>query len=78
MSMPALTRINSGPPGLAGWGMLAAEWSLAAVGILLVAIGRARSDWRRTILYLCMAWGVGLIGMQAIARALPGAGGGDR
>ena len=57
-----------------GWGMLAAEWSLAMVGICLVATGRARSDWRRTILYLCMAWGVGLIGMNAIARALPGAG----
>ena len=57
-----------------GWGMLLAEWTMAAAGIVLVACGRGQSDWKRTILYLCMAWGVGLVGMQAIVAALPQAG----
>lgn len=54
-----------------GWGMLAAEWSMAAAGIATVALGRGRSDWPRTILYLFMAWVVALVAIVPIYRALP-------
>lgn len=54
-----------------GWGMLAAEWSMAAAGIAAVALGRGRSDWPRTILYLFMAWVVALVAIVPIYRALP-------
>jgi hemolysin III len=54
-----------------GWGMLSAEWSMAAVGIIMVLRGRGKSDWPRTLLYLFMAWVVAMIGMVPICRALP-------
>ncbi|HEY8749379.1 MAG TPA: hemolysin III family protein [Tepidisphaeraceae bacterium] len=55
-----------------GWGMLAAEWIMAAVGIGTLAVGRGDSKLARTILYLCMAWVVALVAIVPIWRVLPG------
>ena len=54
-----------------GWGMLAAEWTMAGVGICLVAAGRGSSNWPRTLLYLFMAWVVALVAIGPMSRALP-------
>jgi hemolysin III len=54
-----------------GWGMLAAEWSMAAAGIATVALGRGNSTWPRTILYLFMAWVVALVAIVPISQTLP-------
>jgi hemolysin III len=55
-----------------GWGMLAAEWGMAAVGIGLLARGRGDAKLPRTILYLVMAWVVALVAVVPISRTLPG------
>lgn len=54
-----------------GWGMLAAEWLMAAAGILLITCGRGNATWPRTILYLVMAWIVALVCISPISHALP-------
>jgi len=56
-----------------GWGMLAAEWGMAALGIILVATGKGSSNWPRTVLYLFMAWVVALVAIAPMSRALPAA-----
>lgn len=57
-----------------GWGMLAAEWVMAAAGIVLVASGKGSSNWPRTVLYLFMAWVVAMVAIGPMSRALPPAG----
>jgi len=42
--------------GAWGWGIAIGEWTLAAIGIPLVVLGRGTSNLVRTILYLCMGW----------------------
>lgn len=54
-----------------GFGMLAAEWLMAATGILVIAFGRGGSNWPRTILYLFMAWVVALVAIGPITRMMP-------
>ena len=51
--------------------MLAAEWGMAALGIILVATGKGSSNWARTVLYLFMAWIVALVAIAPMSRALP-------
>ena len=53
-----------------GWSVAIGEWILAAVGVPLVLLGRARSNLLRTILYLCMGW-LGLIAAVPVLRAFP-------
>ena len=57
--------------GTWGWGMLTAEWSMAAFGIFVVACKAIDSKWPRTILYLFMAWVVALVAIVPICRVLP-------
>jgi hemolysin III len=54
------------------WGMavLIAEWSLAAVGIIGVALDRWRSHLVRTILYILMGWLIVIVAPQ-LFRVLP-------
>ena len=42
--------------GAWGWALLAAIWSLAAVGIWSVWVWRNRRTWARTLIYICMGW----------------------
>lgn len=56
-----------------GWGMLLAEWLMAAAGIATVALGKGDAKLPRTILYLGMAWGVALVAAVPIWRVLSGA-----
>lgn len=56
-----------------GWGMLAAVWATAAVGILSLYVGRASSHWPRVITYVVMGW-LAVIPARQLARALPAAG----
>ena len=57
-----------------GWGMLAAEWSMAAVGIALTVLGRNVSRGVRTLLYAVMAWAVALVGIVPLWHAISGPG----
>jgi hemolysin III len=54
-----------------GWGMLTAEWAMAALGIFLVATGKGSANGARTLLYLFMAWVVALVAIGPMSRALP-------
>ncbi|HSZ54706.1 MAG TPA: hemolysin III family protein [Tepidisphaeraceae bacterium] len=54
-----------------GWGMLIAEWTMAAAGIVIVASKWFDSRWPRTLLYLFMAWVVALAATVPILRVLP-------
>ncbi|HYO09213.1 MAG TPA: hemolysin III family protein [Tepidisphaeraceae bacterium] len=44
-----------------GWSLLATEWTLAAVGILLVTLRPGRSERLRPLMYLVMGWLVALV-----------------
>jgi len=50
--------------GPLGWGILAAEWLMAATGIGMIIWGRGFSDRVRSILYVVMGW-------LAIVAAIP-------
>ena len=39
-----------------GWGLLAAIWSMAFLGIWSVWVWRNRRTWARTLIYICMGW----------------------
>ena len=54
-----------------GWGMLIAEWTMAAMGIAIVATRCFDSRWPRTLLYLFMAWVVALVAVVPIIHVLP-------
>lgn len=53
-----------------GWSVVLGEWTLAAVGVPLVLLGRGRSNLLRTILYLCMGW-LGLFAALPVLHTLP-------
>ena len=55
-----------------GWSMLGAEWGMAAIGIILLSLGRGDAKVPRTILYVAMAWVVALVAVVQIWRMLPG------
>lgn len=57
-----------------GWGMLAAEWGMAAVGIAATVMGGGGSRRVRTLLYAVMAWIVALVAIHPITRAISPAG----
>ena len=42
--------------GPMGWFLLSAEWTLAAVGILIVTLSKSRRDRLRPMMYLAMGW----------------------
>jgi hemolysin III len=51
-----------------GWTLLALEWLLAAIGIVIIARGPVR-QWPRVILYLAMSWVV-IIAVGPLWQAL--------
>jgi hemolysin III len=53
--------------------ILTAEWTMATLGILDVAIGKGRSNWRRVGIYVTMGW-LGLLAARPLIHALPPAG----
>ncbi|HEX4795409.1 MAG TPA: hemolysin III family protein [Humisphaera sp.] len=55
--------------GAWGWGIVIGEWTLAAIGIPLVLLGRGTSNLARTILYLCMGW-LGVFAAVPVLHAL--------
>ena len=58
--------------GPLGYKILAAEWSIAAVGIFATLVTKRINNVFRVVLYLCMGWLV-VIAMPAIKAVLPGA-----
>jgi hemolysin III len=52
------------------WGLLAAVWSAAALGIVTVYAGGAARHWPRVVLYVAMGWMV-LLAAGQLQRALP-------
>jgi hemolysin III len=52
------------------WGLLAAVWSSAALGIVTVYAGGASRRWPRVVIYVAMGWMV-LLAAGQLARALP-------
>jgi hemolysin III len=54
-----------------GWSILGVEWGLAAVGILLVSVGRGCSDWVRVGIYCAMGW-LAVVAVSPLFAALPG------
>jgi hemolysin III len=55
-----------------GWTILAIEWVLAVVGIVLVILGKVRRQWPRVTLYLAMSW-VAMVAVVPIVEVLPAA-----
>lgn len=55
-----------------GFALLAAEWALAAAGILSVLFRTERAGWVRVGLYLVMGW-LGVTAIGPLSRALPAA-----
>jgi len=53
-----------------GWTILAIEWALAAIGIVLVTIGAVRRQWPRVTVYLAMGW-VAIVAVAPIITVLP-------
>src|SRR6266550_568376 len=53
-----------------GWTLLAIIWTLAAVGLTMKAVLRARYNWLSVILYLIMGWLV-VIAAPQILRVMP-------
>jgi hemolysin III len=51
--------------GVWGWAILAAEWAMAALGIVSVVAFRTLKSWPRVLIYLCMGW-------LAVAAAVAG------
>lgn len=56
-----------------GWGLFAAIWTLAIVGVVLKAVGRARHPVLSTGLYLGMGWLV-VVALKPLLVAVPPAG----
>jgi hemolysin III len=56
-----------------GWGILIAEWTLAAAGIYIVLSNRGNARHLRTLAYLAMGWLV-LIAVPVVVRTLAPAG----
>ncbi len=55
-----------------GWTILAIEWGLAVVGIVLVTRGKVRRQWPRVAIYIAMGW-VAIIAVVPIVEVLPAA-----
>ncbi len=55
-----------------GWTILAIEWILALVGIVLVTSGIIRRQWPRVAIYVAMGW-VAIVAVFPIVRVLPAA-----
>lgn len=53
-----------------GWGLLAAEWALAAAGVASVLLMKEPAGWIRVALYVLMGWLV-VIAAGPLFRALP-------
>ena len=58
--------------GALGWGMLAAEYAMAAVGITVILAFKRAPNWIRVVLYLCMGW-LALTALSPLRAALPSA-----
>ncbi|MGB7161023.1 MAG: hemolysin III family protein [Tepidisphaeraceae bacterium] len=54
-----------------GWTILAVEWVLAVVGIVLVTSGVIRRQWPRVAVYVAMGW-VALAAVVPLVHLLPG------
>ena len=57
-----------------GWGMLSAEWLMAAIGITLTLTGLEMSKGLRASLYAVMAWFVAVVAIAPLCRTLSLAG----
>jgi len=57
--------------GVWGWGLFAAVWSLAALGIALKAFDRLSHPWLSTGLYLVMGWLVVIAAVPLLAHVPP-------
>jgi hemolysin III len=55
-----------------GWGLFAAVWSLALVGVGLEAFWVYRPKWLSAVIYLAMGWMVILSGRTLVASLAPG------
>jgi hemolysin III len=53
-----------------GWTLLAIIWTLAAVGLTMKAVLRARYNWLSVVLYLVMGWLV-VIAAPQVLRVMP-------
>jgi hemolysin III len=56
--------------GAWGWGILAAEYAMAALGITATLFLRKVPNWLRVALYLCMGWLI-VIALSPLQSALP-------
>jgi hemolysin III len=54
-----------------GWTILAVEWALAVVGIVLVMLGQVRAQWPRVAVYLAMGW-IAMVAVVPLMQLLPG------
>jgi hemolysin III len=54
-----------------GWTILAVEWALAVVGIVLVVLGQVRAQWPRVAVYLAMGW-IAMVAVVPLVQLLPG------
>ena len=55
-----------------GWGLLAGVWTVAAVGIASLYLGRHTCHWPRVLTYVAMGW-LCVVAAGELTRALPGA-----
>jgi hemolysin III len=58
--------------GAWGWGILGAEYAMAAIGIVATLFLRKVPNWLRVALYLCMGWLI-VIALSPLRSALPSA-----
>ncbi|HEY3266243.1 MAG TPA: hemolysin III family protein [Armatimonadota bacterium] len=56
--------------GPRGWAMLAAEWTMALAGILLIFFWRNAPHWPRVFLYISMGW-LAVLAWPQLRAALP-------
>lgn len=56
--------------GTLGWGMLAAEWILAVIGVWSVLGGPQRTNTAQVIIYLCMGW-LFMVALGPMAENIP-------
>ena len=56
--------------GAWGWGLFAAAWGTAALGIASLFVGSGRRHWPRVLAYVAMGW-LGVLAAGELVRALP-------